>query len=133
MAGDLPVNTGCTPGVRGVLDTADTSFTVIFTVDLVVNMYSHWFWPFATNGWSLFDVLVVAFSLVSLNPGINLPMNVVRTVRAFRVCRFFGKVGELKSIITAISKSVIPVSNGKLPRPSRILYCRFFHKIHLRP
>ena len=115
MAGDKPVNTGCAPEVRNVLDAADLVFTIVFAVDLAINLYSHWFRPFFTNGWSLFDLVVVAFSLVALDPSLNLPVNVVRTIRAFRVCRSFGKIGELKRIVNAISKSVIPVMNGEFP------------------
>jgi len=115
VAGDKPVNTGCAPEVRGVLDAADMAFTIVFSLDLAINLYSHWFRPFFTNGWSLLDLVVVTFSLVALDPSQNLPVNVVRTVRAFRDCRFFGKIGELKRIVHAISKSVIPVMNGEFP------------------
>ena len=93
----------------------DTFFTVAFTVELCINLFAHWFRPFFTNGWSLLDLVVVTFSLMALDPSLNIPVNVVRTIRAFRVCRFFGKIGELKRIVHAISKSVIPVMNGEFP------------------
>ena len=30
----------------------DTVFTVLFIVELCVNLFAHWFWPFVTSGWS---------------------------------------------------------------------------------
>ncbi len=50
---------GSTPhslsGFAGVLSAAldkiDTSFTIIFTAELALNLYAHWFWRFWSDGW----------------------------------------------------------------------------------
>jgi hypothetical protein len=34
-------------------------------VELVVNLTANWFWPFFTDGWSLFDFIVVLVGLIS--------------------------------------------------------------------
>jgi hypothetical protein len=37
----------------------------LFTVELAVNLMANWFWPFFTDGWSLFDFIVVLTGLIS--------------------------------------------------------------------
>ena len=43
--------------LAGLMDQLNVAFTVIFTIELALNMFSHWFYPFATNTWS--QVLVL--------------------------------------------------------------------------
>ncbi len=31
----------------------------IFTAELSLNLFAHWFWPFFSSGWHLFDFFVV--------------------------------------------------------------------------
>ena len=61
-----------------------------------------------------FDLLVVTISLVSLVfddvPGIKS----LRIMRAFRVMRLFGRLHSLRQIISALTKSIIPVMNAFL-------------------
>jgi hypothetical protein len=45
---------------------------------------------FAHDGWSMLDAFVVLLSLVALGP-IELPVTVLRLLRAFRVVRLFGR------------------------------------------
>ena len=37
----------------------DLAFTVVFTVELMVNMTAHWLWAFWRDGWNQFDFIVV--------------------------------------------------------------------------
>lgn len=70
-------------------------FTVVFGVELVLNMYAHWCREFWSSGWNVFDVLVVSVSVASLAlsglPGIS----TLRLMRAFRVFRLFKKLEVL--------------------------------------
>ncbi len=95
------------------LEAVDTAFTVIFTVELVLNAFAHWFKPFISDGWNIFDFIVVALSLVALGP-VNIPLNVIRSLRAFRVIRLFGRLKGLKNIVTALASSVMPVLQALL-------------------
>ncbi len=95
------------------LEALDTAFTVIFAVELAVNAFAHWFKPFISDGWNIFDFIVVALSLVALGP-VNVPVNIVRSLRAFRVIRLFGRLKGLKNIVTALASSVIPVLQALL-------------------
>jgi hypothetical protein len=44
----------------------DMIFTIVFATELVVNMTAHWFYAFWSDGWSVFDFIIVVISLVSL-------------------------------------------------------------------
>jgi hypothetical protein len=95
------------------LETLDEVFTIIFLVELLINAFGHWFKPFISDGWNIFDFIVVAMSLVALGP-VKVPVNVIRSLRAFRVIRLFGRLKGLKNIVTALASSVIPVLQALL-------------------
>ena len=40
----------------------DRAFTCAFALELAVNLYANFFWDFVTDGWSMFDMLVVCVS-----------------------------------------------------------------------
>ena len=71
------------------------------------------FHPFVRDGWNMFDVVVVSLSLIALGP-ISLPVNVLRSIRAFRVIRLFGRVGALRDIVSALTAAIMPVLNAFL-------------------
>ncbi len=95
------------------LDRLDIFFTCVFTAELLLNAYAHWLTPFASNPYNLIDCLVISLSLVSLGP-LDIPVSILRVVRAFRVIRIFGRLSALKNIINALSASLIPVFNAFL-------------------
>ncbi|KAJ1480863.1 hypothetical protein T484DRAFT_1809348, partial [Baffinella frigidus] len=35
-------------------------------VELAVNLFSNWFWDFVSDGWSVFDLIVVTVSYASM-------------------------------------------------------------------
>jgi hypothetical protein len=79
----------------------------------MINAFGHWFTPFVSDRWNILDALVVFFSLVALGP-IQLPITALRLMRAFRIVRLFGKLRELKRMLTALSNAVIPMLNSFL-------------------
>lgn len=90
-------------------------FNVLFLIELVLNMYGHWFWEFWRDGWNWFDFFVVSIGVIMM---LKLPLpksfNLLRTMRAFRVFRLFRRVPSLKKIIVAIMLSVPGVLNAFL-------------------
>jgi hypothetical protein len=93
-----------------LLDYLNHFFTVIFTLELAMNAFAHWFRPFMTDVWSQLDAFVVAMSILPLlvpeqNTGI------VRILRAFRIVRLFRRVPSLRKIITALTMALLPVIN----------------------
>ena len=85
-------------------------FTFLFTVELVINAYSHWFGAFVTNMWSILDTVVIVTSLASIMVA-SQPTSIVRILRALRVIRIFGRVKSLKKIVSALTMSLLPVLN----------------------
>ena len=93
------------------LDRIENVLTCLFTAELLLNMYAHWFRAFFSSSYNLFDLIVISLSLVALGP-INLPVSVLRVIRAFRVIRIFGRLSALRNIVAALTKSIIPVCNA---------------------
>jgi len=94
-----------------------TIFNVLFLIELMINMYGSWLWPFLSQTWNLFDCFVVSIGildLLSLMFGFSYPpqLKIVRLFRAFRVFRLFGRVASLKKIIDTIWKAVPGVINA---------------------
>jgi len=87
-------------------------FAVVFTIELVWNMYGSWWCYFWMSGWNWFDFIIVLISLMSLVlsdlPGIS----VLRLFRAFRVFRLFKRIPSLKLIIEGILASLPGVMNA---------------------
>ena len=95
------------------MDAANDAFTAVFTAELLVNLFAHWLRPFLANPWSLLDAFIVLMSLVALGHA-NIPVTVLRLMRAFRVVRLFGRLHALRKIITALSASIVPMMNAFL-------------------
>ena len=95
----------------------DMVFTILFTIELVINMFGHWFWEFWQDSWNVFDFFVVGVSLISLalsTNGANAVRSVrlVRAFRSFRVMRLFGRLQSIRKIIVAAARSLAPVGNA---------------------
>ena len=100
------------PSIIGYrLELMDTFFTAVFTVELAINLYAHWIRPFFSDGWNGFDFIVVSLSLIALGP-VAMPINVLRSLRAFRVVRLFGRMGALRDIVAALTAALAPVLNA---------------------
>lgn len=100
-------------------DKADTTFTVLYTVELAFNMYGSWFRPFWANPWNWIDFVVVvvsileAFTIEMQNHGVstNMDLNVVRLVRIFRIVRILNKLKAMQRIVSAMACALVPVFN----------------------
>merc|ERR1719387_2226284 len=87
-------------------------FNIAFTIELLVNMYGSFFFPFWRTGWNWFDFIIVGISLLSqFSDGIP-GISVLRLFRAFRVFRLFKRVKALRIIIEAVLKSLPGVANA---------------------
>ena len=71
-------------------ETIDHAFTIFYVLELLVNAFVNWFWPFVTNGWSVFDALAVALSVLDalLHAVISGPskidsLSLIRSVRMY--------------------------------------------------
>jgi hypothetical protein len=99
--------------LANVLSNLNMVFTIIFAIELLINLCANWFLPFFKSGWNIVDLIVVVLSLAALGP-IDLPITVLRMMRAFRVIRLFGRIKALKKMIAACVASVVPMMNAFL-------------------
>ena len=85
-------------------------------MELFVNFLGHTLKEFFQDAWSIFDLVVVTVSVVSLMPFFNTPganaVRSIRLIRAFRVMRLFGRLQSIRKIIQAIGHSILPVGNA---------------------
>lgn len=110
-------------------------YNVAFTIELVANIYGHWFLEFWQSSWNVFDAVVVSIGLVNM---MKLPLpsafSMLRMMRAFRVFRLFKRVHSLNRIIVAIVHAIPGVINafiilGIVMSIYAILAVEFYHKI----
>ena len=100
------------PQVETNLRAMEITFTIIFTAELLLNMFGKWFWPFFTSGWDVFDFLVVIVSIVSIfMPGLP-AVNVLRLMRIFKMVRLFKQMTSLRILINALTASAVAVLNA---------------------
>ena len=92
-----------------VVDDLNLFFTLMFTVDLALNLFANWFLPFVRDFWSVFDFVIVSLSLVAIFYT-NLPA--ANLFRAFRILRLLSTMRALEKIIWAVSASIFPMINA---------------------
>mmetsp|Transcript_8714 Transcript_8714/g.21519 ORF Transcript_8714/g.21519 Transcript_8714/m.21519 type:complete len:800 (-) Transcript_8714:221-2620(-) len=101
--------------VEALTSALDLVTTVFFILDLCVNLYAHPPKEFVRNPWNLFDTCLISISIVWLLSklgGGNSVLDTLRHVRAFRIFRVAGKVNELRKLVNALGKSVVPMLSG---------------------
>ena len=84
-------------------------FTVIFTLELLLNMFGSWFWRFFTDTWNLIDLFVVATSIVAVLVEEMPAVNFLRLIRVCRMVKLVRKLTTLRILINALISSIIPV------------------------
>jgi hypothetical protein len=100
---------------KEVFDGFELFYNVVFTIELGVNMYAHWFRVFWSSAWNIFDVVVVSIGIITMLQ-IKLPpgLGMLRMMRAFRVFRLFKRVHSLNKIIKAIVRAIPGMLNSFL-------------------
>jgi voltage-gated sodium channel len=86
-------------------------FNIVFAIELGINIFANWMYNFIRSGWNWFDLFIVTMSLLDFGP-LDIPLWLVRLMRAFRVVRLFGRVQELKKMTSAITASMFPMMNA---------------------
>lgn len=109
------------PAVVEITAFCGVVFTILFTIELVVNAGGtlfvfnapeKMFWEFTSSLWNWFDTLVVVISLV----GLILPdvpeVTIMRLLRVFRVIRLFRRIPSLRRLMKALGNSMMPMLNA---------------------
>ena len=95
-----------------IFGACESFFFYVFWCELLLNMYSSWFWKFWKSSWNVFDFVVVMVCTVDeINIELG-PLRMLRMLRAFRVFRLFKRVKSLNKIIVSLGKAVPGVSNA---------------------
>jgi voltage-gated sodium channel len=85
-------------------------YVYAFLIELIMNMYGHYFWAFWRSGWNWFDFIIVLVSLMAIYFPRLPAISVLRLFRAFRIVRLFKRVREMRKIIEGIMKSLPSLS-----------------------
>jgi len=93
-----------------LFSTFEYFYVYIFLVELIINLYGHWWRAFWRSGWNWFDFIIVLVSFLSLYFPDLPAVSVLRLLRAFRVVRLFKRVKEMKKIIEGILRSLVALS-----------------------
>ena len=78
----------------GALHALDRLILVIFVAELTLRLYAHR-WSFFTDAWSIFDLLVIAISLVPAAGSLS----VLRALRILRAMRLISAVPGMKRVV----------------------------------
>ena len=112
----LPVQGSKTGFIFFILDAILTFF---FLLELMLNIFAHsynGFEPFYSKGSNWFDTAIVIISvcnvIVSMVGGELPNAKLLRLLRLGRAVKLFKSLKDLNRLITAVSKSVVPVCNA---------------------
>jgi hypothetical protein len=118
VADQIDDDNGARTRVGRLIEMGNTILTILFFIELLINLYAHWFREFFSAWMNIWDAVIVTLSVASLGPlELAMPVNILRffrVVRILRVLKIFSRLPELKRIISALSHSLIPMLNAFL-------------------
>jgi len=79
----------------------DQAILAVFVLEIVIKLYATG-WRFFTNGWNIFDFLIVGIALVPAASALS----ILRTLRIFRVLRLINKIPRLRLIVEAMLHAI---------------------------
>lgn len=85
----------------GLLVALNWVVLAVFTVEIALRLYVGR-WRFFTDGWNVFDFLVVVLSYLPIIPGLQ----VVRVLRVLRVLRLLSQVRSMRRIVGALLAAI---------------------------
>lgn len=87
----------------------DTAFTIIFLVELLINMYGcggpHCK-EFYGSAWNVFDTIIVTIGVVLMTGANDGPLSSLKLLRAFRILRLGKRVKSLNKMMEALMSSI---------------------------
>jgi hypothetical protein len=93
-----------------VFQAIDILFTVCYIFELMLNLFVHWWRPFVTDGWSIFDTFCIVIGLVGSLHGVS-SAKVIRSIRILRIVRVLRRFKNLQTIVLPITRCVLPLLN----------------------
>ena len=93
-----------------LLDLLNAACLAVFIVELGLRVASYWPrpWRFFTNGWNIFDFVVVMAAFV---PGIRQNSTLLRLVRLLRIVRLVRVLPDLRVLLLGVWRSLLPLAS----------------------
>ena len=91
-----------------LLNRFNSAFVCLFTVELAINAFANWFWPFVQDFWNSLDASLILLSVASALAPDQSPA-LASVLRAVRVIRVIGKIRALRKVVTALGTALLPV------------------------
>ena len=96
--------------VHRVFAYADEAFVAVFVVEQLLKLYA-WRGRFFDNAWNVFDLSVVAISLLAIGSFASLgPFSVLRILRVLRALRLVSVIPSLRRVVEALVRAVPGIS-----------------------
>ena len=93
-----------------VFEAIDLLFTILYVLELLLNLFVNWWKPFLRDGWSIFDTICVIVGLIGTFIGVS-SAKIVRSIRILRIVRVLRRFKNLQAIVVAISRCMLPLFN----------------------
>jgi voltage-gated sodium channel len=96
-------------------DSLEIGFNTFFLIELIVNMYGSFWWPFWRSGWNIFDFAIVIVGWMAMLAGdtnvaiLRMFRAIRRSIVAFRVVKLL-RMKQLKIIVIGVMRSITGVS-----------------------
>ncbi|MDD3243395.1 MAG: ion transporter [Eubacteriales bacterium] len=93
--------------IARVMSVLDTACLAVFVVEIVLKLIAYG-WRFFTDGWNIFDFLVVGVALIP-NMGVFAALRIIRVLRvlrSLRALRLVSRLEKLRIIVQAILDSL---------------------------
>ncbi|MGO2112126.1 MAG: ion transporter [Pseudoclavibacter sp.] len=97
----MQTSDGIMRSIGGAIHAIDAVFLGIFVVELACKLFARG-WKFFTDGWNIFDFLIVAIALVPTSGAFS----VLRALRVLRVLRLVSVVPQLRFIVTTLLAAI---------------------------
>ncbi|KXZ54857.1 hypothetical protein GPECTOR_4g929 [Gonium pectorale] len=110
---------GMSSGYLGALRNANYAFTALFTLEMAIKLFGMGLWDYVTDGFNLFDAVVVAISWVEIIltvVGLGSKLDGMAALRAFRVLRllkafrYLGPLRRIASMLLTASSSFAAIA-----------------------
>ena len=95
--------------LRETFQDIDLALTVLFSIELSLNLFAHGVVDFFSSRFNWFDTVVVAISIFSRIDDSLPGINVVRLFRFLRIVRLVRAYRELRVLLNALVSSMLPV------------------------
>lgn len=98
------------PDVRAILEYADDALYAVFFAELLVRIVSYGKrpWMFFTNGWNIFDFIIIGGALI---PAVREHATVLRLFRLARLARIIRVLPGARMLITTVTRALPAVGS----------------------